>query len=60
MTVQEVADELGISRQRVYEYCRADRLGKRWGKRWVITRKEFEQFRNEVYTGQPGRPPKED
>lgn len=59
MTVEEVANELGITRQRVYEYCRDGRLGTRWGKRWVITRDEFERFRKEVYTGQHGRPPKE-
>ena len=56
MTVEEVATELGISRQRVYEYCRAGRLGERWGKRWVITRAEFERFRKEDYTGEHGRP----
>lgn len=59
MTVEEIADKLGISRQRVYEYCRAGRLGTRWGKRWVITRDEFERFRAEVYTGQHGRPRKD-
>lgn len=56
VTVEEVANELGITRQRVYEYCRAGRLGRRWGKRWVITREDFERFRA-TYTGRPGRPP---
>lgn len=55
MTVEEVAEALGISRQRVYEYCRAGRLGQRWGKRWVITGEDFKRFKA-VYTGVPGRP----
>lgn len=59
MTVEEVADALGISRQRVYEYCRAGRIGQRWGKRWVITREDFERFKA-TYTGRPGRPPGDD
>ncbi len=57
MTVEEIAKELGISRQRVYEYVRAGKLGQRWGRRWVITREEFERFKEETYTGKPGRPP---
>ncbi len=55
MTVEEVANELEISRQRVYEYCRAGRLGERWGKRWLITEEAFEEFKK-TYTGEPGRP----
>jgi excisionase family DNA binding protein len=57
MTIEEVANELGISRQRVYEYCRAGRLGSRWGGRWLITKEQFEEFRR-TYTDKPGRPPK--
>jgi predicted site-specific integrase-resolvase len=59
MTVNEVAKELGISDKRVREYCRAGKLGTLWQRRWVITREEFEHFRDNVYTGQPGRPLKE-
>lgn len=55
MTIQQVADALGITPQRVYVYCRAGRLGVRVGKHWVITRKDFEQFKATSYTGLPGR-----
>jgi predicted site-specific integrase-resolvase len=58
MSIEEVAKELGISTQRVREYCRAGHMGTLWQRRWVITREEFERFRRDVYTGQPGRPPK--
>ena len=54
MTVNDVANSLGISAKRVREYCRAGRLGTRWQRRWVITREEFMRFRGE-YTGKPGR-----
>jgi predicted site-specific integrase-resolvase len=57
MTVEEVANELGISQKRVREYCRMGRLGNLWQNRWVITREEFETFRK-TYTGKPGRPKK--
>jgi len=59
MTIQQVADALGITPQRVYVYCRAGRLGVRVGKHWVITREDYERFKT-TYTGQPGRPPSED
>lgn len=57
MTVDEVARELGITPQRVREYCRAGRLGTMWQRRWVITREEFDAFKL-TYTGKPGRPQK--
>lgn len=59
MTIQQVADALGITPQRVYVYCRAGRLGVRVGKHWVITREDYERFKT-TYTGQPGRPPSDD
>jgi excisionase family DNA binding protein len=55
MTIQQVADALGITPQRVYVYCRAGRLGVRVGKHWVITREDFERFKAASYTGLPGR-----
>jgi predicted transcriptional regulator len=57
MTVEEVANELDITPQRVREYCRMGRLGNLWQNRWLITRKEFEAFKK-TYTGKPGRPKK--
>jgi predicted site-specific integrase-resolvase len=58
MTVEEVANELGISTKRVREYCRLGRLGTSWQRRWIITREEFEAFKA-TYTGKPGRPRKD-
>ncbi len=60
LTVDEVANELEITPQRVREYCRAGKLGTIWQRRWLITREEFEKFRKDVYSGQPGRPPKDE
>lgn len=54
MTIQQVADALGITAQRVYVYCRAGRLGVRVGKHWVITTEDFERFKA-TYTNLPGR-----
>jgi predicted transcriptional regulator len=58
VTIEEIANELGITPQRVREYCRMGYMGTLWQRRWVITRKEFEDFKKNDYTGQPGRPPK--
>lgn len=59
MTPQDVADELGISRQRVYVYLRNGRLrATNLSGTWVITREQFEEFRK-CYTDRPGRPPKD-
>lgn len=59
MTIRDIADELGITPQRVREYCRAGKLGTLWQRRWVITRDEFNEFKK-TYTGQPGRPRKDE
>lgn len=59
MTVDEVAEKLDITPQRVREYCRAGRLGEKVGRQWIITEEEFERFLREDYTGEPGRPSKE-
>ncbi len=45
MTVEEVAEKLGITPQRVRIFCREGRLGQRVGRQWIITEEEFEHFR---------------
>lgn len=45
MTVEEVAEKLGLTPQRVRIFCREGRLGQRVGKQWIITEEEFERFR---------------
>lgn len=60
MTVSQVAERLGISEKRVREYCRQGRLGEKVGRQWIITEDDFERFLAEDYTGEPGRPPKEE
>lgn len=58
MTVEDVANELGITPQRVRELCRMGRLGTLWQRRWIITREEFEAFKK-THPRKPGRPPKD-
>lgn len=60
MTVNDVAEELGITPKRVREYCNQGRLGMKLGRQWIITRSEFEKFKATEYTGKPGRPKSED
>lgn len=59
MTVDEVAEKLGLTPQRVRQFCRDGRLGQRVGRQWVITEEEFERFQS--IPRQPGvsigRPP---
>lgn len=45
MTVKEAAEELGLTPQRVRQFCREGRLGQRLGREWVITREELEEFK---------------
>jgi excisionase family DNA binding protein len=58
MTVTEVANELGVSEERVRKLCQAGRMGEKVAGVWLITRDEFETFKNS-YTGNPGRPRKD-
>ena len=62
MTVDEVAEKLGLTPQRVRQFCRDGRLGQRVGRQWVITEEEFERFQS--IPRQPGvsigRPPSDD
>ena len=46
MTVDEVAEKLGLTPQRVRQFCRDGRLGQRVGRQWVITEEEFERFQS--------------
>lgn len=59
MTADDVAEELGITPQRVREFCRQGRLGRKIGRQWIISREDFERFVREDYPRKPGRPPKE-
>jgi excisionase family DNA binding protein len=45
LDTQEVADLLGVSRERVLQFIRAERLtATKVGQQWIIKRDEFEQF----------------
>ena len=57
MTIQQVADESGLSRTWLREICQSGRLGKKVGRQWIITRDEYELF---IATERKmGRPPKD-
>lgn len=58
MTVDEVAEELELTPQRVREFCQQGRLGRRVGRQWVITREELEAFKQ--IPRPPGRPRKDE
>jgi len=45
LTVNDAAEVLGVSPERVGQICRQGRLGQKVGERWVIPRDELEQFR---------------
>jgi excisionase family DNA binding protein len=58
MTVEEAAEILGLTPQRVRVFCREGRLGQRVGRQWVITEEELERFQSiprlpGVSTGRP-------
>ncbi len=63
MTVDEAAKELGLTPQRVRQFCREERLGQRVGQQWVITREELEEFKKKPRLPgvriSPGRPSKD-
>lgn len=46
MTVDEAAERLGLTPQRVRQFCRDGRLGQRVGRQWIITEEELEHFRS--------------
>ena len=45
LSINDAAGELGVSPERVGQFCREGRLGQKVGERWVIPRDELEQFR---------------
>lgn len=45
LSVKEVAEELGVSENRVREYCQEGRLGEKVGRQWVITRAALDEFK---------------
>jgi len=45
LTIRQVAEILGLSRQRIQQLCAQGRLGRRPGRDWVITRAELEAFK---------------
>lgn len=58
LTPAQVAEELGITEGTVRQYCQQGRIGRRFGRVWVITRQELETFK--ASRRRPGRPRKED
>lgn len=44
MSINEAAERLGLTPQRVRQFCREGRLGQRVGRQWVITEEELEAF----------------
>lgn len=54
LTVEQAARELGMSGNRVRALCRAGRLGRPLGSRWIITVEELRQFKK--IPRNPGNP----
>jgi excisionase family DNA binding protein len=54
LNVTQAAELLGLSAERVGQFCREGRIGQKVGERWVIPRDELEQFRK--IPRQTGRP----
>lgn len=44
LNVTQAAEVLGVSSERVGQFCREGRLGQKVGDRWVIPRDELLQF----------------
>ncbi len=59
LTVEEAAHRLGVSPERVRQFCRENRLGKRLGDpergRWVISEIDLRRFMRQPRPN--GRPP---
>ena len=58
LSVKQVANELGISENRVREFCQEGRLGEKVGRQWIITRSELEAFK--LIPRKRGAPRKDD
>jgi excisionase family DNA binding protein len=58
LSPEQAAQELGITAGTVRQYCEQGRLGRKWGRVWLITREEFDQFKAERRP--PGRPRKKE
>ena len=58
LTVAQAAQELAITENTVRQYCQAGRLGRKFGRQWIITRQELDQFKEQRRP--PGRPRKEE
>jgi hypothetical protein len=43
-TIQEAAEKLGVSAERVRQFCRADRLGEKIFGKWLINKKQLAEF----------------
>ena len=56
LTVEEVAEILGVSIQRVSQFCQQGRLGSKFAGRWMIRESEVERFQS--LPRKPGRPPR--
>jgi excisionase family DNA binding protein len=55
LTTTEAALELGLRDDTIRKYCQQGKMGKRFGRVWMITRSEIEQFKDARRP--PGRPP---
>lgn len=54
LTPEEAAKRLRVSPERVRQFCRENRLGKRLGDRWVISEADLQAFmRRPRPTGRP-------
>ncbi len=45
LSVKQAAKELGVSGNRVREFCQEGRLGEKVGRQWIITRDELDKFK---------------
>lgn len=45
LSVKQAAEELGLSENRVREFCQEGRFGEKVGHQWIITRAELEDFK---------------
>jgi hypothetical protein len=45
LNCDEAAEEIGLSPERIRQFCRGGRLGQRVGGRWVILQEELNRFR---------------
>ena len=54
LTSEETAARLQVSTERVRQFCREGRLGKRLGDRWMISETELRKFERQPRpTGRP-------